>query len=87
MQTSNQVKSTANPIYNHTVHFKISPAEVANKTVVLQVWNHGLLPISELSFQVFDKDTFSKDDPLGEVQIPLWHTDVYKVLGEKINPI
>merc|ERR1719397_265091 len=63
MQTSNQVKSTANPTYNHTVHFKVSPAEVANKTVVLQV---------------FDKDTFSKDDPLGEVQIPLWHTDVYK---------
>ena len=29
--------------------------------------------------QVFDKDTFSKDDPLGEVQIPLWHLDINKV--------
>ena len=45
MQTSNQVKSTANPTYNHTVHFKISPAEVANKTVVLQVRDHDLLPM------------------------------------------
>ena len=22
--------------------------------------------------QVFDKDTFTKDDPIGEVQVPLW---------------
>ena len=80
MQTSNQVKSTANPTYNHTVHFKISPAEVANKTVVLQVRDLDLLPMSIKFFQVFDKDTFSKDDPLGEIQIPLWQTDVYKVL-------
>ena len=79
MQTSNQVKSTANPTYNHTVHFKISPAEVANKTVVLQVRDLDLLPMSIKFFQVFDKDTFSKDDPLGEIQIPLWQTDVYKV--------
>ena len=42
VQNSNQVKSTANPTYNHTVHFKISPAEVTNKTVVLQVWHHDL---------------------------------------------
>ena len=79
MQTSKEVKSTATPTYNHTVQFKISAAEVTNKTVVLQVWNRDLLATSTLFVQVFDKDTFSKDDPLGEVQIPLWHTDVNKV--------
>ena len=27
-------------------------------------------------FQVYDKDTFSKDDAIGEVQVPLWTVDL-----------
>ena len=29
-----------------------------------------------LVFQVYDKDTFSKDDAIGEVQVPLWTVDL-----------
>ena len=41
--------------------------DVTRRTVVLQVW---------------DDDKFSKDDPVGEVQIPLWEMDLYKVNDE-----
>ena len=36
----------------------MKPDDVRRKTIV---------------FQVYDKDTFSKDDGLGEVQVPLWN--------------
>ena len=29
--------------------------------------------------QVIDKDTLSKDDPMGEIQIPLWEMDLFNV--------
>ena len=32
--------------------------------------------------QVWDHDKFSKDDPCGEVQIPLWEIDLSKVNDE-----
>ena len=37
---------------------QLKPDDVRRKTIV---------------FQVYDKDTFSKDDGLGEVQVPLWN--------------
>ena len=38
-------------------------------------------------FQVIDKDTISKDDPMGEVQIPLWETDLYNVNDQVVYVI
>ena len=48
--------------------------DVTRRTVVLQVW---------------DDDKFSKDDPVGEVQIPLWEMDLYKVNDEwkELQPV
>ena len=53
-----------NPLYNETFSYQIPVVEVTGKTLVLQVWDH---------------DRFTKDDPVGEVQIPLWEIDLYKV--------
>ena len=58
------VKNSANPNFNQTLTLKMSAVEVSSKTVVLQV---------------FDQDTFSKDDPLGEAQLPLWTLDTNQV--------
>ena len=44
-----------------TVTLQLSPNDVRKKTIV---------------FQVFDKDTFGKDDGIGEIQIPLWTVDL-----------
>ena len=40
---------------------QLSPNDVRKKTIV---------------FQVYDKDTFGKDDGIGEIQIPLWQVDL-----------
>ena len=51
-----------NPGWSETFTFPVSVTDIVSKTVVLQV---------------VDKDTLSKDDPMGEVQIPLWEMDLY----------
>ena len=51
-----------NPGWGETFTFPVSVTDIVSKTVVLQV---------------VDKDTLSKDDPMGEVQIPLWEMDLY----------
>jgi len=61
------VKSNSNPLFNETFVYQIPVVDVTRRTVVLQVW---------------DDDKFSKDDPVGEVQIPLWEMDLYKVNDE-----
>ena len=40
-------------------------------------------------FQVYDKDTFSKDDGIGEVQVPLWTRDLDTVteVTQELAPI
>ena len=42
-----------------------------------------------LVFQVYDKDTFSKDDGIGEVQVPLWTRDLDTVteVTQELAPI
>jgi len=55
------VKNNLNPVYNDEFSFVLSPNDVRKKTIV---------------FQVFDKDTFGKDDGIGEIQIPLWTVDL-----------
>jgi len=61
------VKNNSSPTYNQNFIFRLPQSEVISKTIVLQV---------------FDDDTFSKDDPLGEAQIPLWLLDVYQMNDE-----
>ena len=56
------VKKNFNPQFNETFTYPISVTDVVSMTVV---------------FQVIDKDMMSKDDPVGEVQIPLWEMDLY----------
>jgi len=55
------VKNNLNPVYNDEFSFVLSPNDVRKKTIV---------------FQVYDKDTFGKDDGIGEIQIPLWQVDL-----------
>ena len=56
------MKKNYNPQFNETFSFPISVTDVVSKTVVMQV---------------IDKDMITKDDPVGEVQIPLWEMDLY----------
>eukprot|EP00092_Neocalanus_flemingeri_P001913 GFUD01002043.1.p1 GENE.GFUD01002043.1~~GFUD01002043.1.p1 ORF type:complete len:1721 (-),score=424.93 GFUD01002043.1:78-4745(-) len=58
------VKNNSNPLYNETFVYQIPIVEVTRKTIILQVW---------------DYDTLSKNDPVGEVQIPLWEMDLHNV--------
>lgn len=53
-----KVVKSLNPTYNDEFSFVLSPIDVKKKTIV---------------FQVYDQDTISKDDGLGEVQVPLWN--------------
>jgi len=52
------ISNNQNPVFNDEFSFVLKPDDVRRKTIV---------------FQVYDKDTFSKDDGLGEVQVPLWN--------------
>jgi len=52
------ISNNQNPVFNDEFSFVLKPDDVRRKTIV---------------FQVFDKDTFSKDDGIGEVQVPLWN--------------
>merc|ERR1719450_50061 len=74
-------KKTLNPEFNQIFEFPVTKRDAMNKTIV---------------FQVFDSDKLSKDDPIGEVQIPLWQLnlnvetdawkDLHKVSGTKDKP-
>jgi len=50
------MKNNLDPTFNDEFSFVISPTDVIKKTIVFQVWDSDL----------------GKDDPLGEVQVPLW---------------
>ena len=51
------IKKSSNPDFNDSYSFFVNISEARRKT---------------LAMQVFDKETYMKDDPIGEVQIPLW---------------
>ena len=55
-------KKNFNPTFNETFTYSLPVVDVPSKTVVLQV---------------VDWDMMSKDDAVGEVQIPLWDIDLY----------
>ena len=57
-------KKNFNPTFNETFSYQLPVVEFPGKTVVLQV---------------FDWDMMSKDDAVGEVQIPLWDLDMYSL--------
>jgi len=57
------VKNEQNPTFNETFRFQIPLAEVARKT---------------LTMQVADWDRFSKNDPMGEVKITLSQLDLLR---------
>jgi len=61
------VKNNSNPLFNETFVYQLPVSDVTRKTIIMQVWDH---------------DKFSKDDPCGEVQIPLWEIDLSKVNDE-----
>ena len=56
------MKKNYNPVFNETFSYPISITDVMTKTVVLQV---------------VDDDKISKDDAVGEIQIPLWKIDLH----------
>ena len=55
-------KKNFNPAFNETFTYSLPVVDVPSKTVVLQV---------------VDWDMMSKDDAVGEVQVPLWDIDLY----------
>ena len=55
-------KKNFNPTFNETFTYQLPVVDVPSKTVVLQV---------------VDWDMMSKDDAVGEVQVPLWDIDLY----------
>ena len=55
------VKNNSNPVFQETMKFQVPQDKVQDKTIVLQV---------------MDKDLLSKDDKIGEVQIPLNRVDL-----------
>jgi len=67
LEKTKTVKNNSSPLYNETFVYQIPVTEIPRKTIVLQVW---------------DYDKLSKNDPVGEVQIPLWEMDLYKVNDE-----
>ena len=60
-------KKNFNPTFNETFTYSLPVVDVPSKTVVLQV---------------VDWDMMSKDDAVGEVQIPLWEIDMHSVNDE-----
>jgi len=65
------IKSEQNPQFNEVFRFQMSPSEVSQKMLVLQV---------------VDWDRFSKNDPLGEVKIALNQVDLVHSTN-KISPL
>lgn len=61
-------RKTLNPVFNETFVFKnLAYGDISGKTLV---------------FAIFDFDRFSRHDQIGEVQIPLGHVDLGKVIQE-----
>ena len=54
------IKNSSNPVWNEEFRFELGLDTVSSYTVKLRV---------------YDDDTMSKDDALGEVIIPLWQVD------------
>ena len=66
LKTKTQMNNK-NPVFNDTFRFQLPVSSIPNKTIVLHV---------------MDKDKSTRDDKLGEVQIPLNRLDLSKVVQE-----
>ena len=66
------VKNSVSPTWNEEFGWEISHDKVSELTA---------------SLRVFDDDKLSKDDPLGEVVIPLWQVDFASGATEEIKPL
>ena len=64
------VKNSVSPSWNEEFGWEISHDKVSELTA---------------SLRVFDDDKLSKDDPLGEVVIPLWQVDFASGATEEIK--
>ena len=64
------VKNSVSPTWNEEFGWEISHEKVSELTA---------------SLRVFDDDKLSKDDPLGEVVIPLWQVDFASGATEEIK--
>ena len=64
------VKNSVSPAWNEEFGWEISHDKVSELTA---------------SLRVFDDDKLSKDDPLGEVVIPLWQVDFASGATEEIK--
>ena len=66
LKTKTQMNNK-NPVFGDTFRFQLPVSSIPNKTIVLHV---------------MDYDKFSRDDKVGEVQIPLNRLDLSKVVQE-----
>ena len=66
LKTKTQMNNK-NPVFGDTFRFQLPVSSIPNKTIVLHV---------------MDYDKFTRDDKLGEVQIPLNRLDLSKVVQE-----
>ena len=66
------IKNTVNPSWNEEFGWEVPHDKVSELTVTLRV---------------FDDDKLSKDDPLGEVVIPLWQVDFASGPSEEVKPL
>jgi synaptotagmin-1 len=60
-------RKTLNPIYNETFVFKVPYAEIATRTLLLNI---------------YDFDRFSKHDHIGQLKVPLGSVDLGRVIEE-----
>ena len=66
------IKNTVNPSWNEEFGWEVPHDKVSELTVTLRV---------------FDDDKLSKDDPLGEIVVPLWQVDFASGPTEEIKPL